>query len=329
MTRNDSASCPDLLDALGAAQSILICAHVLPDGDAVGSALALSMALRALGKDVTVACADPVPPQYHYLPEAGSFLLPGALEGRAFDAALAVDASRIDRLGACAAPYLSAPVQLQIDHHATNSLYGQARCVDANAAAAGCVAYRVIRALGVEITRDMAECLYCAISTDTCNFLAGNTTGEAFFIVAELTKAGLPLHEDARRLHLLKPEAQVRLLGRALSTLRVTMNGRCARVLLTREDYAAAGALPEHCYGIVDMLINMEKVEMAYIADSRDAGLVRVSMRARPPHDASAIARKMGGGGHVHAAGYEAEGELEDCCAQLDQEIEMRLEGAK
>ena len=327
-TRNESAAPEALLEALKGAQNILICSHALPDGDALGSCLALGMALEKMGKRVTVASADPAPPQYKILPGIEKIVSAGQLEGLRFDAAVAVDASQMNRLGACESYYRAATVHMQIDHHATNTLFGHVRWVDVHAAAAGCIVYRLIRALGAAMDPDMAACLYCAISTDTDNFLANNTTGEAFRIVAELVDCGLPLHEMSRRLHLIKPEAQLRLMGRALQSLRTFAGGRCVSAVLTPEDYAATGARMEHCFAVVDFLINMEGVDMAYLAYSFVPGQARVSMRSQPPYDVSVIAEKMGGGGHVMAAGCEMKGDLAAFCAALDVDMIEELEAA-
>lgn len=328
-TRNESAAPEALLYALQKAQSILVCPHALPDGDAIGSALALTAALEKMGKRVTLASADPVPPEFRFLPGADRVVGPDALEGARFDAAISVDASRLSRLGACEKYFRAAPVHLQIDHHATNTLFGHARWVDVYAAAAGCIVYRLIRALDVPVDADMAACLYCAISTDTSNFLSNGTTGEAFRIVAELVDCGLPLHDMARRLHLIKPEAQLRLISRALQTLRPFAGGKCVSAVLTPEDYAATGARVEHSFAVIDLLINMEGAEMAYLAYSPFPGTVRFSLRSRPPYDVSAIAEKMGGGGHVTAAGCEVKGDMTACCARMDAAMLQELEAAR
>ena len=322
----NNAFCPEMLSALKSANSILLCTHIFPDGDAIGSTLAMGWALKGLGKQVTLACANPVPRAYAFLPGAEEFVLPAALAGRQFDVGLAIDCADLGRLGACAPAFSACPQTLQIDHHPTNPGYARINVVDGQAPAAGCIVYRALSALSVPLAPPIAPCLYCAISTDTGNFCFKSTSAEAFRIAAELVEAGLNIGETARRVHLLREEAHVRLLGRALNSLRLFGNGKCGSMRLTPEDYQAAGATQEHCDRIVNYALNLPGVEMAYLADGGEAGVVKGSLRALPPWDVSVIARTFGGGGHVLASGFRAEGELAEVCAQIEREMLAQME---
>lgn len=317
---------PALADILQKAQRILLCTHINPDGDAVGSTLAMGLALERMGKDVTFCCADPVPGKLMFLPGAEKFVQTDALDNREFDLAFALDAADEMRMGTAAAHFFGAPARVQVDHHPTNPLYAQVNAVDGNAAAAGCVVYRLLKYMGVEITLDIAKCLYCAISTDTGNFSFENTDGEAFAIVAELVKVGLPLNEMSRTLFLMQEECHIRLLGRALNTLRIFGGGKCACMQLTSEDYKISAAGPEHSDGIVNYAMNLWGVQMAYLADEKEDGTVKVSLRALPPYNVAKVAQKFGGGGHVLAAGCRYEAGLKEMCAALEKEMESQLE---
>lgn len=329
MARNEPAFPPEMLSALRNANSILLCTHIAPDGDAVGSMLALGLALRSLGKRATMACADAVPRRFRFLSGAGDIVDAPALAGREFDVAVAVDAADLSRLGACAEAFCRAGCTLQLDHHPTNPLYARMNAVDGGASAAGCVVYRALGTLGAKMTPEIAQCLYCAISCDTGNFCFRNTKAEAFSIAAALMEAGLPLNETARPLHLLREEPHVRLLGRAIPTLRRFAGGTCACMTLTAADYAAAGAGPEHSETIVNYALDLDGVEMAYLADGRDPGRVKFSLRARPPWDVAQIATRFGGGGHVLAAGCKCAPPLESACAALEEEMTRQIEGNK
>ena len=324
MTQND-AFCPDMLSALQNANSILLCAHIFPDGDAIGSNLAMYWALRSLGKEVTVACDDPVPGSYRFLPGTENFVGPEALEGKEFDVGFAIDCSDQGRIGAVAPAFERCPVTLQIDHHPTNPGYAQINLVDGSAPAAGCIVRRALRALGVTLTVDIARCLYCAISTDTGNFCFRSTSPEAFRIAAELVETGFPLAEDARRIHLMREEPHVRLLGRALGSLRRFGGGKCACMRVTQEDFDAAGALPEHCDRIVNYALNIPGVEMAYLADGSEAGRIKGSLRAVAPWNVVEIAKKFGGGGHVLASGFRCEGGMDEICAAVEKEMLLQI----
>lgn len=193
-----------LLAAVKNANSFLLCTHISPDGDAIGSTLALGLLLESMGKKVTVSCADPVPFRLHFLSDWEWFCRPEDLEGLKFDAAIAVDAADMGRMGGCQRFFSKAPVRLQIDHHGTNPLYAMENEVDATASAAGCIVWRFAKTMGLEITRQIAECLYTAISSDTGNFCFENTNAECFECAAELVRCGLNINETARPLHLLR-----------------------------------------------------------------------------------------------------------------------------
>ena len=322
--------CPEMLSALKSANSILLCTHIAPDGDAIGSLLAMGLALQQLGRDVTMACADPVPRQFLFLRGAGEVVGADRLARRSFDAALALDAASPDRLGACAAAFFAAPLTMQMDHHPDNPLYARYNVVDGDAPAAGCVVWRALQALHAAVTPEISAALYCAISTDTGNFRFRSTTPEAFRIMAELLEAGLDLPRVARPIHVLREEAQVRLLGRALNTLRLFAGGKCACMTLRQEDYAVACALPEHNNGIVNYALDIPGVEMAYLAEELpEPGRIKASLRCQPPWAVSGIAKKLGGGGHMLAAAFRREGRLEEVCAAIEREMLQMIEEQK
>lgn len=326
MQEKNNFPCKEMLSALKNANSILLCTHISPDGDAIGSTLAMGFALEAMGKQVTLSCQHPVPGYLQILPGRERFVLPEALEGKEFDVGLAIDCADIGRMGACGVYYQGTGVQLQIDHHPTNPLYAKMNLVDGDAAASGCIVMRVLDALGIAVTADMAQCLYAAISTDTGNFCFKNTDAEAFSCAARLMQAGLDINTCARQLHLLRQEAHVRLLGRALCSLRIFGNGKCAGMILTHRDYEAAGARPEHTDKIVNYALDLPGVEMAYLVDEREMGFAKVSLRAQPPRNVAVIAQQFGGGGHVLAAGCRAEMSLDTMCAMLEKEMLAQIE---
>ena len=318
----------EMLSALNNANSILLCCHISPDGDAIGSLLAMGLTLRQMGKQVTMACGDPVPRQFAFLPCEREIVNADALSGKRFDLAFAVDTATLERMGACAEAYLQAPATMQLDHHGDNPGYAQYNVVDGKAAAAGCVVRRLMKALNVPLNKEFAACLYCAISTDTGNFVQPNTTAEAFAIMAELMEAGLNLDEAARQLHLLREEPSARLLGCALKSLKVFGNGKCASMRITAQDYRDCCALPEHNTAIVNYALNVVGVEAAFLAEERESGEVKASLRSLPGLDVNQIARKYGGGGHKQASGLRYTGELDALCEALERDL-LQLVGEK
>ena len=319
--------CPEMLSALLNANSILLCTHAQPDGDAIGSTLAMGLGLRFLGKEVTLLDADPVPTQMRFLPGADDFVQPDAIQGKAFDASLAIDTATVELLGSSKDAFFAAPVTLVMDHHPDNPRYAMHNVVDGKASAAGCLVYRCLKALGVSLNPNIAACLYCALSTDTGNFRFQNTNAETFSIMAELMEAGLDLPTAARPLHQLREEPQARLLGRALASLKLFAGGKCACMRLTQADYRAAHALPEHNTNIVNYALDIPGVEMAFLAEERENGQVKASLRALPPWNVAEIAKAFGGGGHKLAAGLRLPGTLDGLCGALEEKMLLLVEG--
>ena len=318
--------CPEMLSALKQANSVLLCTHAQPDGDAIGSTLALGLALRSLGKQVTFLDADPVPGQMRFLPGAEDFVQPEALKDKVFDAAIAIDTASVELMGKSRDGFFAAPMTMLMDHHPDNPGYALYSVVDGAASAAGCLVYRCLRALNVKLTPEIAACLYCAISTDTGNFRFQNTNAEAFSIMAELMNAGLNLPAVARPIHQLREAPHVRLLGKALDSLEIFAGGKCACMRLTQADYRAAGALPEHNTNIVNYAMDLPGVEMAFLAEERENGIVKASLRSLPPWNVSDIAKQFGGGGHMCASGLRLEGKLDMLCAALKEKMQKLLE---
>ncbi len=313
-----------LLSALLGANSILLSTHVRPDGDAIGSMTAAAQVLLWLGKSVTMTCGDPVPNKYAFLPLADRMVTPEKVQGT-FDLALALDAGDVGRLGACAELFFACPVTAQIDHHPTNPGYAQLNEVDGDASSVGAMIWRMTAALNVPITPDIAACVYAAVSSDTGNFCFRNTDAEAFSCAAAMMEAGLELGKVSQKVHLSLEEAHVRLLGRAIGTLRVFGDGKAAGMTLTRDDYAASGANDEHTDKIVNYAKNIVGVGAAYLA-TEQAGHIKVSLRAEPPYDVSLIAQKFGGGGHVLAAACKIPLPLGEARALIEQEILKQIE---
>ena len=319
-------NCDEMLSVLKGANSILLCTHVAPDGDAIGSTLAMGLALKKLGKQVFFSCADPIPARFHFLPGAKEFVQADALAERQFDAALAIDAAELARIGDCAGAFEKAPVTLQIDHHGTNPSYAMINYVDGDAAASGCLILRCMDALGIPLAPEIAQCIYCGISTDTGNFCFDNTDEETFICAARLMEAGLPLNETARKMHLLREEPHVRLLGRALNTLKIFADGKCAWMCLTREDFLMAQAGPEHTENIVNYARDLPGIEMAFLGTEQENGSTKFSLRAQPPRDVAAVAKKFQGGGHKLASGCRIDLPLLAACAAVEKEMLLQIE---
>jgi len=323
MEWNDSMA--ELLSALKGADSIALISHVSPDGDTLGSALALKLTLEKWGKEVAVCCQHTVPHILDFMNGAQTVCAPEALADKAFDLAVAIDVADLGRMGGCKEVFEKAKATAQVDHHGTNPAFAQVNLVDAQACSTGEIIYEIIEKMGVETDKQMAVCLYTAISTDTGNFSFDNTTARAFEIMSSLLKCGLPLNELTRTLFRLRTREQSKLLGKALDSLTFYEDNRIGGICLRLKDFEACGALPEHSEGIVNYGIDVAGVQMAFLCRETAAGDIRVSLRALPPCNVAKVASRFGGGGHALAAGCTMHTSLEEAAQQLLEAMKEEL----
>lgn len=315
-----------LAEAIRQARRIALCAHVSPDGDTIGSALALRLALLRMGKQVDFYCADPVPETLLPLPGAETCRSAEDADGQTYDLVLPVDVASRERMGACQRLLAQGSCTGLIDHHGTNGGFCRINVVDGDAPAAALPVWRLLRELEAGLTPDMALCLYVAVSTDTGNFSYDNMTPEAFELAAELLRCGLPLGKWSRRLFRERPLPQARLIGRALGGIRVLLNGKITLQTLTRSDLSACGAKDEHTENLVNLGLDITGVRMAAMIREAAGGTLRVSLRAVAPYRVDGIAASFGGGGHAQAAGCTFENTtMEAAAEQLSAALEAAL----
>ena len=310
--------------AIQAANSVCVCSHVSPDGDTIGSALAMRLILQGMGKEVQVFCQDKIPDNLGFLVGAKEIRRPEE-NGADYDLFLSVDVSDEDRLGSCAGLRTRCAHTAQIDHHGTNPGYAEVNSVDGEASATCVMIREQMKYLDAPLTREIAECLYTGISTDTGNFSFDCTDPEAFQVMADLLGAGLPLAELNMILFREKSKAQLKLLGRAIENLRFEAEGRIAVMMLTKQDFADCGALSEHADTIVNYGLETIGTRMAVLARENDDGRIKFSLRARAPLTVDDVAAKLGGGGHARAAGISMEGTLKATTRQVVREMIKRL----
>lgn len=301
---------------------ILFIAHVAPDGDTLGSCLALYLLMQALGKTAQVVCAEPVPRVYRFLPAAEQVLLPK--DARQTDAVMCVDCADLARAGACQVFFSAAKHRFNIDHHGSNPGYADGNHVQ-RAAATGELVFHIIRQFGVAISPDMATCLFVAISTDTGNFSYFNTSADTFRVAAELVEAGIDLPAINRSLFRMVPYRKLKLLGCAIAKLQLHCEGRLGIALLTQPDMRACDATSEDTEGIIDAIRDIDTVEVAVLLRESTDGLVRVSMRAKNAVNVSDIATSFGGGGHPLAAGCTLDMPIEAGAELMRTRIEAAL----
>jgi bifunctional oligoribonuclease and PAP phosphatase NrnA len=298
--------------ALRGHERFLVVTHENPDGDALGSLLAATLALRQLDKDAQMLLLGdaPLPREYHFMQLHGLLRAPPAdLESRVV---VAVDCAKADRIGPDAEPLLErASLVLDIDHHHDNTRFGAVNLIVADASSTGEVLRDVFAELDVELTPDIAEALYVALVTDTGRFQYSNTTPKALRLAAELVDAGADVHQVFQQVYESMEFAKLKLLARALERAVVLEGGRIVVSYLLRTDFAEVGAAEPYSEGIIDSLRAVDGAELAVLIREppRDAGPThKGSLRASVDElDVSAIARIFGGGGHRQAAGFSTE----------------------
>jgi len=281
--------------------------HLNPDGDSVGSSLALALALQEKGKSVQVGYDDCMPASFRYLPGSDEIRHWSELNVQGAVAVLC-DCSDQSRVGGAVVLVETAPVVFNLDHHPDNLHFGHFNLVDEQVSATGEIVYRLISELGVELTREIAEALYLAIVTDSGGFRYEHTSPATHRIAAALLEAGVQPHRVAQRIYDNRTESSLRLLATALDSLTRHEALPVAWVVLTHEDLIAAGARPEDAESVVAYPRSLEGVEVAFLVREEEPHHVKVSLRSQSVVNVGELAREFGGGGHLRAAGCRLSG---------------------
>jgi len=309
---------PEVVKLLRDGKRFLLFLHELPDGDSVGSTLGLRLALLRLGKEVTVAGPDHVPRVYRFLPGAEHVVLTTELVPADWDVTVLLDCAEPARVkDAWAMACAHSHTVINIDHHATNTMFGDVNLVDPKAAATAEQVYDVLGDLGVTVDREIGLCLLAGLVTDTGSFRYENTTPRALRVAAALLEAGAEPWELATRLYESRALSGLRLLARALQTLTLTEDGRIAWLVVDDSMLAETGAEEEETEGLVNYPRSLEGVEIAVVFRVLGTGETRVALRSRGRADVSRMARALGGGGHPRAAGCLIPGGREEAVARV------------
>ena len=309
-----------IADALQRHGRFLVVTHENPDGDALGSLLALSLALRQLDKDAVMYLPGqtPLPQEYAFMPLDD--LVRELPEDAAERVLLAVDCAKEDRIGD-ESVLSAAPLVLDIDHHHDNTRFGDLNLIVADASSTGEVLRDVFAELGVELTPELAEPLYIALVTDTGRFQYANTTPKSLRLAAELVEAGADVHAVFQEVYESVEFAKLKLLARALGRAEVLEGGRIVVSHLLRTDFTEVGAAEPYSEGIIDYLRAVEGAELAALIREQLHGSPRAhkgSLRSSIDElDVSVIARSFGGGGHRQAAGFSSDAPLEEIVERI------------
>lgn len=316
----------NLLKSLRSGHRYVVTSHVNPDGDAIGSALGLARILRAIGKGAVVWHRDETPKLYR--PLAGSDRIhlgeePPANFPKSFDAAIALECPTLDRSGLEGS--LSELPILNIDHHLGNEHYGEINWVDTAAPSLGEMIYRLAQGLMINLDEETATALYLTLVTDTGGFRFANSTPAAFEAAAALVSEGARPAQVAQWLYESQPHSAMRLLSEMLQTLEVHEE-RVATAVLTQKMFERADATTSDTEGLIDYPRSIAGVDAVALLRQVSDGQFKVSLRSRGAIDVEKMARKKGGGGHRNAAGYLAEGSLEELRAAVVSELQSILD---
>jgi phosphoesterase RecJ-like protein len=331
-----------VIDGLREASKFVVVTHEHPDGDALGSLVAMQMVLTAMGKDSLMFIAGsefPLPYEYRFLPVEGYVSGPPSdLHERTL---VFLDCGNVERNPAAEVLRYDGAPALNIDHHHDNTRFGTANYVDDAASCTAELVWELAHELGVRINRWIAEALYVGLITDTGCFMYENTTPRAHMMAAELIEAGVDVHAIYQHVYEGVPFAKLALLARGLAKVERYDDGRLTVAQLTAEDFDAAGAEESYTEGVVDHLRAVRGTAMAALvrdrlaapgeaaADDSGSRLRKVSLRATDPRvDVSAIARVQGGGGHRAAAGFTTALAWEELVAFLRGELAEQLAAA-
>ncbi len=315
--------------ALRSARRVLVTSHMSPDGDAIGSELALAELAERLGATVTVVNRDRPPSGLDELPGCERIVVVHRLARERIeehDLAVLLECPGLDRPGLDG---LDAVPILNVDHHRGNELYGAVNYVDEEAPAVGEMVWRMFRAAGVGPSPEAATCAYAALATDTGDFRYANATPRAFAAAAEMVAAGARPERVAELVHERRSEGSIRLLGEALATLELHAGGKVAVMWVDAEAFRRAGARPEDTEDLVNAPRAIAGVRAVAFLKQWEPGVVRVSLRSKGSVDVQAVAASFGGGGHTNAAGCTIRDGLEAARAAVVARLTAAVEGAR
>jgi bifunctional oligoribonuclease and PAP phosphatase NrnA len=331
MTPPPDAPFSEIAAALRARQTFVVMSHHRPDGDAYGCQLAMGLSLRELGKDVTFWNEDGLLEKFRFLPGADLVVAPAAgAPKRDFDALVALDCSTFPRLGKPLQNLGKVGLTVNLDHHVSNERYGDLVHVDPFAPATGQLLYELFVAEKLPFTKEMADCLFVAISTDTGSFQYSNTTARTFEITADLVRRGADVAALSQACYERQPLRRIGLLRDVFNDLDLSCDNRVATAAMTIKQSNALGLQPGDTEGVIDHLRAIDTVEVAGFFEESLTGsgqpVVRVSLRSkRDDCDVSAILARFGGGGHRLAAGARIPGSLAGVRQQVIQAIHDSL----
>lgn len=310
-----------VIDRLTESQAIFLSTHINPDGDAIGSLIALGLGLQQNGKHIYLYNASPIPAVYRFLP--GVQLVQQVLpESSAWDTAVVLDCGTLDRIGMAVDFVRGLPQVINIDHHVTNTNFGQYRLVDSTACSSAEIVYRLLKKMAITIDAAIATSIYTGILTDTGSFRFANTNSAAYTICSEMVQAGVDPYTVAQHVYGTYSLGRIKLLNMALDSIEISANGKLSLMTLTQDMFRETDTNPEDVDGMINYAKRIEDVKVAALIMENENGAVQkryhVSLRSDGTVDVAEIAASFGGGGHFSAAGFGVESSLKDLKKTID-----------
>ena len=305
-------------------KNVLLVTHINPDGDALGSMIAMGLALEVWNKDITLYNESTIPTMYHFLPSVDR-IVQHINSADSYDTVIVFDCGNLQRIGVIAATVGKMPCIINIDHHVSNIDFGHFQMIDTSACATAELTFRLIKKMAVPINKDIATAIYTGILTDTGSFRFSNTNKTAFAVCNELIEMGVDPYAVSKQVYETYSFGRIKLLNMALDSIEISHNKKLSLMAITKDMFEKTGTQPEYINGLIHYAKNIKNIEVAVLIQevmdnkkkSDGSSLFHVSLRSSGATDVAAIASSFGGGGHVSAAGFSIESTLPDLKASV------------
>ncbi len=299
---------------------VFLCSHINPDGDAIASLIAMGLSLASWQKETTLYNETPIPIIYRFLPSIKR-IVRHIDRQTIYDTAIVLDCGDLQRIGKAASFVSRIPAVINIDHHVSNTHFGDFQLIDSSACATVEIIYRLLKQMGLPISKDIATLIYTGILTDTGSFRFSNTNKSAFTICKEMIEIGVDPYYVARNVYETFSLGYIKLLHKALGSIEISKNGKLSMITLTQNMLDKTGARPEEINGLINYAKAINNVKIAVLihrtSDTKGTkgkarGRFHVSLRSDGTVDVAAFASSFGGGGHYRAAGFSIESSIAD-----------------
>lgn len=304
---------------------IAVISHVNPDGDSIGSLLALAMGLKKLCNNVNIYINDELPEKFNFLPGVQDIRLYNDKNNILFDFCFVLDCGDRHRLGYSEGILKKSRKVVNIDHHISNDGFGDINIVDLEASSTSEIVLDLLKEKDISLDTSIATCLYTGIATDTGNFIYDNTTSKTHRAAAELMEYGINLNDITCNLYQNKSLDAMRFLGYMLSKLEVSYNGKLAIIMVYEEDLKKYKLASNDVEGVINYARDIQGVEIAVLLKEMSEGSVRVGFRSKNNIDVSELAGKFGGGGHKKASGATMTGNMKEVRHKIEAQINQDL----